>query len=303
MFNVRIIATTAITLSLLASSAHAAIMGMLYIGPENAAGLAVEKSATGELFLLLDMNKNAKRVEFGVSPGTPFGGGTVILSATGEPTAVLSIMSGEGQGLVNSENVKVIDATTERTHQRSNLSQDLKDLAEAQYLRDEKGKNYTLSEIKEVSFVFQVKKPGAFDTSLDVGTFKIADLNSGEVKQLAGTKIIVNPVAVADPIANKINSLDLIRKQEVPFPIAKDRVERVLVEIGYTQAEAQILSKELLDYKNNKMTAAEIIARHEAYKATLVKLGNNDRISRAANAAKEAGKIDPKATADRAAKK
>jgi hypothetical protein len=159
---------------------------MFYVGPQSKAGIAIEKDSKGNFYLLLETDGNAKQVEYGISPGTPFGGGTVV-DDSGQMMLVLSVMSGERQGLVGTPNVTLLDATSGRTRQRSALSGDIDELAKMGYLRDESGRTYNATDISKIALVFQV--PAGMDTTLSFGVADVKAMKNGEIKQLGGETI------------------------------------------------------------------------------------------------------------------
>jgi hypothetical protein len=294
-----------------ASAASAAVMSMLYIGNENHAGLAVEKSVSGELFLLLDMDANPQRVEYGVSPGSVWSGVSVIKNAQGEPMAVLSINSGEAQGLVGTKNVQILDNTRARTHQRTNLSQDLAELAKRQLLRDETGRVYNLAEIKGVTFVYQ--KDGAFDTELAVTELRLPELTSGSIHQMAGDVVrqvnsggsSVKSPRPQSPSAEDLTILDDLRKSEITIDAVKLSLNERLVKMGYSSTQAQSLVEQLLDFKNNGRSSLDILKSFELSESAMGKLGQEPEVQRSIEAAhrRNSGNIDIESTVERAGRK
>jgi len=201
----------ALGLAFLTSVANASVLGLLFIGngeqkPNSTkTGLAVERDNNGDFFMLLEMNKNGKRVEYGLAPGSRLEGTTVVKNPLGLVTAVLSIMSGEKYGWVNSKNVTMLDPKLERTQQRTNLTKDIESMAKEGLFQDENGKTYTAEEIREIALVFQV--PSVMDKYETTSTYvhfpfgKFAEFEQGTVKQLAGETVL--PKTLAKPVPVK----------------------------------------------------------------------------------------------------
>lgn len=189
MFGARSLAAASLVVSMMSSAAHAGAVGMLSVGNKTTTGLAVEIDTNGDVFMLLEINGNGKRVEFGFATGSPFDDGAVVNGPSGEPMAVLSIYSGEEQGMVNSQDVSIIDPAKQRSRQRTNLSQDLRNYAQAGRLRDQRGRTYSFAEIKGVSLVFQVFDTNYREYIQSQSNFQLAELQVGTVKQLAGEEV------------------------------------------------------------------------------------------------------------------
>ena len=161
-------------------------MGLLGASPGVSFG--VEKTNSGTINFVFEMDNNPNKVEWVFSPGTAFSNHTVA-EIDGKNVVILSIVNGAEHGYENSKKVALqSDSEVNRTSQRTGMSNDLKSMGEMGMLKDAEGKSYKATEIKGIAFTYQYKPPGAFDTSLDAKVVIFDALENGEVKQLLGER-------------------------------------------------------------------------------------------------------------------
>lgn len=164
--------------------ANAKVVGLLYDTPAYDVAMGVERSNDGDLYLRLDINGNPQRAEFGFSLGHALDQ-TAVVFIDEKPMLALSLMNGTRSGLTMSKDVEFVsDSDLERTTQRTNMTKDLIYLEQNGYLKDEGGKDYTLSEIQGLVFIYQV--PAQFDATLQSVAVTFESLKDGELKQLLG---------------------------------------------------------------------------------------------------------------------
>lgn len=175
---------------LIAVPAMAAVIGLLYVGPDADLGVAVQKIG-GETELLIQIGGNTGGTKYGFSPGNAFNPASVI-DLDGKTMAVLSLM--ENTKGMPSHPLIDVDPATHTTVQRTSLTGAIAVLAKMNYLVDRDGKkDYRAEDIQGVVFVYQYKPAGAMDTTLGAKSFLFDELAEGGVLQLLGDEVTPVP--------------------------------------------------------------------------------------------------------------